>query len=406
MRSPVLIFLFVFAVGIGSNCKAQVWTQLPDAPDAGGGYSFVIGNEIYFHTIGHFFAYNTITRQWASRNSFPEIVMGRQKGVAFSANGKGYMGLGIDLGKGADRMKKDLWEYDPVADNWTRKTDIPVAARQSAGCFVINNKAYIGGGYSILPSVAYFKDLWEYDPAADKWTQKADLPVSNLIDPIAFSGDGKGYFTCGINSYQNFSNATYEYDPITDTWLAKADFPGTKRYSGTAFVLDNIAYVGTGATTDSNNNTATVSNDMYAYNIMTDTWEQKGLFPGVERWNAISAVINDKVYFGTGSVKMGLSASKDWWELIYPLCSRQNYSQTGLEVFPNPANDLIKVQLNGMVDKSECRYKLFNMAGEEISSGMIRANRTIPIQHVSSGNYFLKIINGGCIYTAKIEVVH
>ena len=44
---------------------------------------------------------------------------GRSSAVAFSLNGKGYIGLGRDS---LSIQLNDCWEYNPVNDSWTEKT--------------------------------------------------------------------------------------------------------------------------------------------------------------------------------------------------------------------------------------------------------------------------------------------
>jgi hypothetical protein len=68
-----------------------------------------------------------------------------------------------------------VWEYDAVADSWTQKTSMPTTSgRDEAFVFVVDNKAYIGGGNTPgqLPS------FWEFDPAAGAngaWTKRQPI---------------------------------------------------------------------------------------------------------------------------------------------------------------------------------------------------------------------------------------
>ena len=58
---------------------------------------------------------------------------------------KGYIGTGQDL-NGA--WRKDFWEYDPAANTWTQKADFGGTERRGALGFSIGNKGYIGTGYN------------------------------------------------------------------------------------------------------------------------------------------------------------------------------------------------------------------------------------------------------------------
>lgn len=69
-------------------------------------------------------------------------------------------------------MKKDFWEYDPATNAWTQKADFGGTPRFLATGFSISGKGYIGTGDG---TTGYTKDFWEYDPMTNIWTQKADF---------------------------------------------------------------------------------------------------------------------------------------------------------------------------------------------------------------------------------------
>jgi hypothetical protein len=70
----------------------------------------------------------------------------------------GYVGTGQD----STINKKDFWEWDQTYNNWTQKTDFGGTERKGSVAFSLNAKGYIGTGDD-----PYYKDFWEYDPAAD-----------------------------------------------------------------------------------------------------------------------------------------------------------------------------------------------------------------------------------------------
>ena len=402
MKEKMLAYLLLLSgIVAGNECWSQTWTPLPDLPtqNPGGGVSFTINDKVYLHTGKEFFEYNPAAKTWKQKNSFPDVVVNRSYAIAFSVNGKGYVGLGLDLGKGVDREKKDLWQYDPVADIWTRKADLPAVPRTGAGCFVIGNKAYIGGGTCPMPPIAagHLNDFWEYDPFTDKWTQKADIPVDNLSYQASFSGNGKGYFTCGV-TYANFSTATYEYNPVTDTWAVKADFPGTRRSSAVAFAIDGIAYCGTGAMTYA------LPNEMYLYDIATGTWQQEGWFPGPERWAATAAVVNGKAYFGTGATQVGTTLLPDWWEFTPRLAVQAN-PDSQIRLFPNPADDYVEITTG----RTDLRLVIYDIVGRQVYNRRIDGNRSlVPIGHLYHGVYLYKIVDPvtNVIKAGKLLIQH
>src|SRR5881392_3149286 len=77
--------------------------------------------------------------KWTQKANFPGG-FGRYGSIGFSIDDKGYMGTGYDFYLG---HQKDLWEYDPVTDAWTQKADLGGVGRESAVGFAINGKGYI-----------------------------------------------------------------------------------------------------------------------------------------------------------------------------------------------------------------------------------------------------------------------
>jgi len=94
---------------------------------------------------------------------------------AFTIGDKGYVGLGYNT---VDGEHKDFWEYDPATDAWTRKADFAGKAREGAVAFSVANKGYVGLGANLrLPEYDY-KDMWKYDPSTNQWTPSISFPGS------------------------------------------------------------------------------------------------------------------------------------------------------------------------------------------------------------------------------------
>ncbi len=109
--------------------------------------------------------------------------------VGFSIGSKGYIGTGND-----GSYTKDFWEYDPAANTWTQKADFGGTARYCAVGFSIGSKGYIGTG---CDGSSYTEDFWEYDPAGNTWTQKADFGGTARDGAVGFSIGSKGYIGTG-----------------------------------------------------------------------------------------------------------------------------------------------------------------------------------------------------------------
>jgi N-acetylneuraminic acid mutarotase len=271
----------------------------------------------------------------------------RTDAVAFTINGKGYVGTGFD---GEDRLS-DFWEYDPVKNTWTKKKDFPGAARSGAVSFSIGSKGYIGTGYDGMKKLKdfweynsetntwdsidafggsarygaiaftinnkgyvgtgydgyYLKDFWEYDPektAGSRWTQKVSVGGSKRKDAVGFVINGKGYVCNGIDN-GSYESDFWEYDPATDVWTAKRsisnlsddtyddDYTSIRGISKTAYTINGKGYIATGGE-------GTVGSTVWEYNPSDDSWKQKTSFEGTQRVEAVSFAIGDRAYVTTG----------------------------------------------------------------------------------------------------------
>src|SRR5689334_25410056 len=99
---------------------------------------------------------------------------------------------------------------------WTQLTDFGGTARDSAIAFSIDGKGYIGTGSDAGVRTS---DFWEYDPSTNTWTRKADFPGAPIWLATGFSIGSKGYIGTGtVNNAPGSKRWFAEYDPATDTW--------------------------------------------------------------------------------------------------------------------------------------------------------------------------------------------
>ncbi|MEL6274930.1 MAG: kelch repeat-containing protein, partial [Bacteroidota bacterium] len=141
----------------------------------------------------------------------------------------------------------------------------------------------------------------------DNWVLLSNGAPFSRSNGAAFSINGKGYFVTG-SPWDNTSQDLYEYDPVQNSWDQKASFPGTPRSGAVGFALDGKGYIGLGS--DINNH----YQDMYAYDPATDSWSTVAAFPGIPRTEAFSFTINNKAYVGGGSRTGGTQVFNDLYE--------------------------------------------------------------------------------------------
>jgi N-acetylneuraminic acid mutarotase len=230
----------------------------------------------------------------------------RYEATSFSINNKGYITCGLDTN---DNCYNDLWEYDPAFNFWTQKANLPATFRRASFGFELGGNGYVGGGIdNAVSSIGtILNEFWMYDPILNTWASKASTPIT-AFRSVGVSCNGKGYMVGGANNWSLYTNV-YEYNPSSNTWLAKAAFPGVPtssggRESGTACSVNNKVYFGLGK------DDSFFQNDWWEYNPTANTWLRKADFPASGRTGAWSFAINGMPVVGMGSD--GSFASDTW----------------------------------------------------------------------------------------------
>ena len=199
-----------------------------------------------------------------------------------------------------------VYEYNPAADQWTRRKPMPTA-RGALAVAVHNGKVHAVGGYTKDANTGAHE---MYDPASDSWTTLAPLPVPR--DHLAAAALGGRLFAIGGRLNGQYSQnvaVTEAYDPATDRWARKADLP-TARSGITAAVLGNRIHIFGGEAP------AGTFRENEAYDPATDKWETYAPIP-TARHGLGSAVIDGRAYLLCGGPTPGGSFS-DLNEVFLP----------------------------------------------------------------------------------------
>ena len=228
----------------------------------------------------------------------------RSGAVSFVIGDFAYVGLGFgDLSTTERDYLSDFWRYDPSRNVWTEIAPFPGVARTEAVAFSIDGKGYVGTGLNDDLAQTELGDFWMYDPLEDTWTEIASFPGSPRYSAVAFSLNGLGYVGTGFDG--NYTQDFYRYDPQSGVWSESLPLFGSRRENAVAFVVDGKAFVGTGLNNDR------FLYDLYAFNPEADTWENFTIVDdeddffdefrdAMERYDAVAFVVEDIVYFTTG----------------------------------------------------------------------------------------------------------
>ena len=211
---------------------------------------------------------------------------GRHRATGFAIGNKGYAGLGHVNGTGQNIVYKDWWQYDPASNSWTQKADY-VAPSYATIAFGTSTKGYVGGG------TAYNNEFFEYNPTTNSWQTITNCPILNATDQTAFAVNDKGYVV--------YNNQCAEFDPITNSWTMKANLPSNLNIWGTSFVIGSSAFV--------KNGTA-----LYEFKPSQNQWLIRSSFPGVATAGSSCFEVDGKGYVVSGYSGGLANVTKEVWQ--------------------------------------------------------------------------------------------
>lgn len=375
-----------------------------------GGMSAVVGNKIYLtggyannQWLNDLQEYDPATGSWKNLITTPVGPLNRSAGVAFTINGKMYVGLGAEnflSTSGTQKNLKDLWEFTPSTGAWVQKASLPDSGRTESSVFVVNNKAYIVGGAGFFGAgVNATNQVWEFDPAANKWTKKADYPQASIENASGFSINSKGYISGGQIGVTNTAK-TFEYNTTANTWTPKADFPDSARYGAVSFVIDNKGFVGLGGTGFSG-----YKSTFYYYDPATDKWGfLHGNWTATPRLYGVAATVGNKAYVGCGWRLDGFTQSyfRDWYEMdvMAKLGVETTPTINKLNVYPNPSSGVVHVD----VENGKYNYTVYSITGQKAATGLLGADKIINLSDLSQGQYILELVSEKQTYRSIISL--
>ena len=164
--------------------------------------------------------------------------------VACVAIGGRVHAIGGAIGDTFETKKSVDWHlaYDPKADKWEERAAMPLG-RDHTGTLAVGDVIHVIGGR--VDSFLTNSNLHHiYDPAKDAWQARRPLPTAR-------SGHGAGLyrgkiFVMGGEGYERVYGQNEAYDPATDQWEAYAPMLTPRHGLGAAVVGDAVHVAGGG----------------------------------------------------------------------------------------------------------------------------------------------------------------
>lgn len=238
---------------------------------------FTLNGDNYLGTGFRFkkvFKFNTSTKQWDARPSmsFEQLVI--YDGVHFAFGSKIYYGI-------SSENPTYFAAYDPVIGVNTQMANFPGTPVADPIVFVQGSKAYVISGMSWGGNNALVNQYWEYNFLTNQWRNKGLSPIGLRAQGSAFVINNKVYIGLGytwttVNGVQTkklYRDWT-EIDPnIAGSRIPKAPFPGEARRNAQGFMIGSTLHLGFGKTLNE------YRYDLYKYNASLDTWTAVASWP-------------------------------------------------------------------------------------------------------------------------------
>jgi N-acetylneuraminic acid mutarotase len=179
------------------NPLSKQWLKMADFPGErrGGAAIFSIGDHVFlgigsdinqgtskpFHD---FFRFDKRKNEWSKiSNLVMDPHFGRLEMSVFVIGSYAYL-----LGGALNTGQNDVWRYNAAQDTWERVADAPDAFSMTSH-FVLNGKGYIANGIGNSAG----NEVWEYDPSTNTWRDHYSMGHYGRYGGFAFVVNGKAY---------------------------------------------------------------------------------------------------------------------------------------------------------------------------------------------------------------------
>jgi len=248
----------------------------------------------------------------------------RTEVAAASLDGKIYVVGGFERPSLGNVMSfaitRSVEMYDPATDRWTSKAPLPVGLHH-VGIGVSGGRLYVIGGYaqSALSVWNPVATVYAYAPATDSWTERAPMPTARGALSVT-EHDGKLYAIGGYDRKAN--NAQVEvYDPARNAWTTAEPLPTPRDHLATATVGGKIYAIGGRIDGDYSRNLVVTE----LYDPATNRWTRVSDLP-TARSGITSATAGGKIYVfggegavGTFNENEAYDPVHDTWQRLAPM---------------------------------------------------------------------------------------
>ncbi len=218
-----------------------------------------------------------------------------------------YSFFGLDSTKRASGVHNKIFRIDPMTGESIAVGTLPDLGRLAASASVINNKAYVAGGYAVFENGKEKSSdhLFIFHPETEELTRGAALPIP-IDDQVQGVWSEQLLFVISGWTDSLNTNAVQVYNPKDDQWQLATplpDEPGGKVFGACGLIVGDTIYMLGGATfakfyPPSRSFYKGVIDPSNPLNI---TWLNAGKYPGEFRFRSAALFNDNQVLFIGGS---------------------------------------------------------------------------------------------------------
>jgi N-acetylneuraminic acid mutarotase len=315
------IKLTKLASGSGSPTKFS-WTQAASSPlgryeaagVAVGGRLYVFGGYVNASIQGtkRSDVYDPATNKWTRIADMPEQLTHCGQVV----DGSSVWLIGGFVGDNPGPATQHVWRYDTLTNTWSAGPALP-AARGAGAAAIVGRAIHFFGGlthayHSWDPVTVDQREHWILQLGNQGAGWKPAAPMINPRNHLAgISFNGKVYAIGGQHLWDEEAGAQSEvdvYDPATDKWTQLASLPLARSHiSASTFIRNGSIFVVGGSKNDH-----IALSDVLIYNPATNTWSASSTPLPAARLTPVAADIFGKVVVATGSPEDNEPAATTW----------------------------------------------------------------------------------------------
>ena len=269
----------------------------------------------------HFEAYDPASDSWTRLATLPQA----RHHIALTAAGGLLYGMGGFSGGFPNwQAQREVFVYDPAADRW--RTGVPMTQPRAEGVTAgVDGKVYVfGGRVRASPDAGHFNDHADtklaemFDPATGHWSRLPDAPSARNSAAVAVI-EGKIYVVGGRQALKQpdgtlrqVNVATLEvFDPTTRRWETRAPMPQAQGGLAAAAHGGRLYAFGGEQWVPEQK----VFAESWVYDTQADRWSAGPPLP-TPRHGLGAAAIGDRIHVFGGALRVGGNAATDLHEVL------------------------------------------------------------------------------------------